>query len=88
MVSGRAVTHISEHQAWIYDGGEPLRELPRPSNGLLDPAPPRGAVLYTGINTGKVTMSVEVLDAPPPAVEADGWEEVVEVSIKAHEELT
>jgi Family of unknown function (DUF6461) len=44
-----------------------------------------GVVVRTGAAEGQVSVRVAVLTEPPPAVEDDGWEEIVEVSWTAAE---
>jgi hypothetical protein len=39
------------------------------------------SVIFTGIATGWVDVEVRLADAAPPAVDLDGWEEVVETSL-------
>lgn len=50
------------------------------SNGLCGAAVPGMLFLITGLHTGTVKLTVELLDAPPPL--GDEWEEAVEVSFR------
>ncbi|WP_116114453.1 hypothetical protein [Amycolatopsis ruanii] len=50
------------------------------SNGLCGAAVPGLLFLTTGLHTGNVEVTVEVLDAPPPV--GPDWEDVVEVSFR------
>ncbi|WP_344939494.1 hypothetical protein [Actinomadura miaoliensis] len=63
----------------------PTPPADRPANGLITPDPPWGAVIYTGIATGAVAVSVELRrQAPPPGAPSwDEWEEVAEVTVEA-----
>lgn len=49
-------------------------------NGLCGAAVPGLLFLITGLHTGNVALTVEVVDQPPPV--GDDWEEVVEVSLQ------
>lgn len=49
-------------------------------NGLCGAAVPGVLLLRTGLHTGKVQVTVELLAAPPPV--GDEWEEVVEASFR------
>lgn len=48
------------------------------TNGLCGAASPGTLFLLTGLHTGYVSFTLDVLDAPPPL--DDIWEEIVEVS--------
>jgi hypothetical protein len=48
------------------------------ANGLCGAAEPGKLFLVTGLHTGSVGFTVDVLDAPPPL--DDTWEEIVEVT--------
>lgn len=54
------------------------------SNGLVG-ANYGGAVVLTGINSGWVNVTVELLDAAPDSVDLDDWDEVVEVSVDSED---
>jgi hypothetical protein len=78
----RGVVHCDHHTLWLVDQGA---APPRPAiwlNGLV--AGQRGAALIaTGIHTGKVRVSVEVIQRPPAHPDTGGWDEVAEVSMEA-----
>ncbi|MGR4852106.1 hypothetical protein [Streptomyces sp. LARHCF252] len=80
MPDGRQV-FISEGLFGVLDHGEISTETADFSNGLVAPMD-RGAFILTGINTGHVRVETRVLETAPD-VEADDWEEVVEVSVHA-----
>lgn len=54
------------------------------ANGLVG-ANSNGAVVLTGINTGYVNVTVELLDTVPDSVDLDDWDEVVEVSVDSED---
>lgn len=70
----------------VRDYGGEDRPTPRlaAANGLLG-ADSSGAVVLTGVATGWVTVTLEVLDTEPGSIELDGWDEVSEVSIELEE---
>ncbi len=72
---------ISEGLFGVLDHGDISTETADFSNGLIAPMD-RGAFILTGINTGYVRVETRVLDTHPD-VEAEDWEEVVEVSVHA-----
>lgn len=75
---GRGVVHVSYHMFGLIDHDWPVPSLPS-INGLV--ATDVGATLiYTGIHSGAVTVSVEVRDAVPEQVDIDSWDDVVDVS--------
>ena len=78
----RGVVHSDHHTLWLVDeGAAPLRPAIW-HNGLV--AGQRGAALIaTGIHTGQVRVSVEVLESPPARADTDDWDEVAEVSMEA-----
>ncbi|MGC7099192.1 hypothetical protein ACPZ19_31340 [Amycolatopsis lurida] len=61
-------------------GGDMSATFAGQSNGLCGAGVPGMLFLITGLHTGQVGFSVEVLDEEPPL--ADSWEEVVEVSFR------
>jgi hypothetical protein len=81
VTSGRGLVHVTEHQFLVHDE----RVVP-PSglailNGLV--ATETGvAVIYTGISSGRVTVTAEAY-ASTPALNSAGWEEIVETSLAA-----
>ncbi|WIX76034.1 hypothetical protein QRX50_31750 [Amycolatopsis carbonis] len=60
-------------------------DLPAPrlarADGLVGTDFVNGAVVLTGIHTGPVTVTVQLLDTAPDSVDLDGWDEVGEVSV-------
>jgi hypothetical protein len=74
--------HVSYSQAYVLMGETEIPDFfdafRGQTNGLCGAAV-RGALwLVTGLHTGQVGFTVDVLDAPPPL--DDTWEEIVEVS--------
>lgn len=61
------------------DGVTPSAKELEESNGLIV-VTSGGAALVTGIDSGTVDVSVEEVNSEP-AVDLDGWEEIVDVSI-------
>ncbi|MFE4663779.1 hypothetical protein ACFRI7_02990 [Streptomyces sp. NPDC056716] len=51
------------------------------SNGLVFSLPGQ-AVICTGISTGWVNVSVQVRRQPPPRVDADAWDEIIDHSVE------
>jgi hypothetical protein len=60
--------------------GDLTEALGGQANGLCGAAVPGFLYLITGLHTGNVHLTVELLDAAPPV--GDGWEDVVEVSFR------
>ncbi|RMI28078.1 hypothetical protein EBN03_31690 [Nocardia stercoris] len=85
---GRLVDgQVDVHYGQIYvhsDPSSPGSELPESfagqSGGLCGAAVPGALLLMTGLHTGKVGFTVEVLDQAP-ALDPE-WEDVVEVSFR------
>ena len=78
----RGVVNVSHHLVLLVeDGYHPGAALPPAVTGLVDGGRDC-VVVHTGIHTGAVTVTVETLDAPPPAVDRN-WEEVAEVTLHA-----
>lgn len=76
------VVWLCYHQFAIVDGGGnlPSRRVQR-TNALVD-VYEDAAVISTGIHTGVVNVTTEARLTPPPSVELDAWDEVVEVSVE------
>ncbi|WP_116022272.1 hypothetical protein [Thermomonospora umbrina] len=55
------------------------------SNGLIDAQPGGVAIVFTGVHTGEVDVTLDVRDRPPPSADTDTWDDVVEVSLHAPE---
>jgi hypothetical protein len=73
--------HVHYGQAYVLPNAQGTSELPdcfqSQTNGLCGAAMSSQLFLITGLHTGQVRLSVDVLDAPPPLDQT--WEEVVEV---------
>lgn len=81
-----AAMHVSYGHFVITDWSSPGGTPPSlaASNGLVG-ANSNGAVVLTGINTGYVNVTVELLDTAPGSVDLDDWDEVVEVSVDSED---
>jgi hypothetical protein len=79
-----AVVHVSYHMFIVSEDGQtPTFEGDLGSNGLVFPSRTDGGLfVWTGIHSGVVTVTAELLATSPP-VEDAGWEEAVEVSLHA-----
>jgi hypothetical protein len=73
--------YVHYRQAYVLSNAQETSELPDcfkgQTNGLCGAAVSDTLFLITGLHTGHVHLSVDVLDAPPPLDQT--WEEVVEV---------
>jgi hypothetical protein len=78
----RAGAHVpvSDHRFALVEGEFP-EAADFSGNGLVAVVP-GGAVIRTGVAEGGVTVTLAVLEEPPPLQEP-GWDEVVEVSWRA-----
>jgi hypothetical protein len=74
---------VSYHQFLLVDAGHRPDPGSVSRNGLVAVAGPGAAVVYTGISSGAVAVSVEARTTPPAAVDTDGWDEIVEVGMAA-----
>ncbi|MEU3994056.1 hypothetical protein AB0F24_37985 [Streptomyces platensis] len=72
---------VNEGIFGVSDDAPVPMETVRWSNGLAAPMD-HGAWILTGINTGPVRVEAHCFDAAPP-VEATGWEEIVEISVRS-----
>jgi hypothetical protein len=75
--------HVHYGQAYVMDRGSDLSDMTEffrgQENGLCGAAVPGALFLITGLHTGQVGFTVDVVDAPPPL--EDMWEEIVEASL-------
>ncbi|WP_277410338.1 hypothetical protein [Streptomyces nigrescens] len=78
-----SVMFVNEGVFGVSDDAPAPMETVRWSNGLAAPMA-HGAWILTGINTGQVRVSAQRFDVAPP-IEATGWEEIVEVSVRSVE---
>lgn len=78
----RANIHMCYHTFYLADSGASPEPKFEPGNGLIL-VQPGVAVVYTGIHTGQVAVSVELWDGRPTELITDGWDEVVEVTMRA-----
>jgi hypothetical protein len=78
----RGVVHCDHHTLLLVDAGTAQVRPAVWHNGLV--AGQRGAALITtGIHTGQVRVSAEVLQSPPGQADTDDWDDVAEVSMQA-----
>jgi hypothetical protein len=82
LAAGSGPIDVTYHQFWLLDSGQRTRPT-NALNGLVGVAPPGAAMIWTGIHSGSVTLSVEARAAAPETVDVAGWDEVVEVSLAA-----
>src|SRR6266498_3515843 len=81
IAAAQGAVPVAYHTFWLADTGVNGPQLPlTPSNGLIV-AQPGIAVIFTGIHTGKVAVSIEVRNQAPQ-VTTSGWDEVVEVTME------
>lgn len=71
---------VDYHQFFIADGGEQPEVLQRSTNGLADPLE-YAVDVQTGVAAGVVAVAVQ-FHPMPPALQAEPWDEVVEVSVE------
>jgi hypothetical protein len=86
LTTARGIVHACYHQFLLADIGEnPQLPFSFPSNGLVltGRMQPGIAIIFTGVHTGKVAVSVEVYDTQPEQLNTADWEEVVEASMEA-----
>jgi hypothetical protein len=82
VAAAQGAVPVAYHTFWLADTGVNGPQLPlTPHNGLIV-GQPGIAVVFTGIHTGKVAVSVEVRNHAPE-VTTSGWDDVVEVSMEA-----
>lgn len=80
---GRGLLRVLYHLFYVVDDLEQPAVAPPVLNGLVG-ADGAGAAVCTGIHTEVVDVAVQVLDAPPSALDASAdWDEVAEVSVAA-----
>ena len=80
VVTSSGIIEASDHQFLLQDAeryGHPVNG----HNGLVELAPPGGAIIFTGVHSGPIAVSVEARRSAPDGVGVDGWDEVVEVSL-------
>jgi hypothetical protein len=70
-------------QRWALIEGSSLPEpAVEPGNGLVTVVP-GGIVVRTGVDDGTVSVDVQVMAGPPADIDANDWDEVVDVSHSA-----
>lgn len=84
VIVATGVVHVTYHQLGVIDAtpeGIYFPVVPAPATNRLVDVYEGAAVVSTGIHTGVVAVTTEVRPGPPPTVEVDEWDEVVEVSL-------
>lgn len=81
-VIAHEVVQVEHHMLALHDGrATAYPELP-PSNGLVGVT--QGMlIVFTGIAHGPVSLTVHARHLPPPALDQDAWDEIVDVSMTA-----
>jgi hypothetical protein len=74
---------VDYHQFWIQEPGRRRGPVSPEGNGLVVAAGPGSAMVLTGISTGRVEVEAEAMPGPPPLVDLDAWDEIVEISVSA-----
>jgi len=72
---------VESHQFWLRDPDRRPGLPSRTTNGLVAVTGPGAAIIFTGISSGRVSVSVEALTAAPAAVNLAEWDEVADVSL-------
>jgi hypothetical protein len=84
VVVATGVVRVSHHQLGVIDAspeGTYFPVVPAPRTNRLVAVYEGAAVVWTGIHSGVVAVTTEARPGPPPTVDVDGWDEVVEVSL-------
>ncbi|WP_125805547.1 hypothetical protein [Actinoplanes sp. ATCC 53533] len=81
-MDNRGDVPVSEHLFHLADTGINLRSPLDFTNGLAS-VHPGGIVVFTGISSGPVRVTVDARDSPPSTVDTEAWDDVVEVSVHA-----
>ncbi|XVV10824.1 hypothetical protein ACQP2X_39190 [Actinoplanes sp. CA-131856] len=77
-----AVVAVSDHNLGIFDDFQIPITTADWSTGLAV-AMSVGAMIYTGIDRGRVHVTVDLLDTAPEPVDTGSWDDIVEISITA-----
>jgi hypothetical protein len=72
--------NVVNHQFCVTEFGNDMGELPDDAPNGLIAANGTGCLILTGLHTGRVNVTVEPLQAAPPAL-AEPWDEIVEVTV-------
>ncbi|MEU0987823.1 hypothetical protein [Streptomyces sp. NPDC005953] len=80
MLSDWATVRVDDLSFGVLDNGEIPIETADWSTGLVAPIS-NGAVIRTGIHTGRSRVRVALLPSEPFSTDDDAWEEIVEVSV-------
>ncbi|TQJ23718.1 hypothetical protein FBZ33_4030 [Micromonospora sp. A202] len=82
MVNQRGAVPVTDHMFHLVDTGTVLGPPLTYDNGLSS-THPGGVVVFTGISSGFVQVTVDARDAPPATTDLVGWDDVVETSVHA-----
>lgn len=73
---------LSHHQLLVQDAAVTGSDYPYTAKNGLVVAQDNAAVIFTGVHTGPVEVTAQLFTTPPH-VEAEQWEEVVELSVRS-----
>ncbi|MEJ1936518.1 hypothetical protein WDZ92_40520 [Nostoc sp. NIES-2111] len=78
------IVYADYHLFWLLDRNLPegTGDYRPPANGLVAQTIPGAAFVQTGISSGAVDITVDVLSEEPSKDDAETWSEVVEVSVE------
>jgi hypothetical protein len=77
-----ATVRVADHLFGLVDRGAIAIDTADWSNGLVV-VMAAGALLYTGIHSGTVRVTADVLPGPPTEVDPGPWDDIVEASLYA-----
>jgi hypothetical protein len=83
IATGAGEMYVSYHIFYLLDTGARVSTTLGPTDGLILVPQPGAAVIFCGIHSGSVDLTVEARDGAPPSIDAAGWDEVTEVSLLA-----
>ncbi|WP_406358548.1 hypothetical protein [Streptomyces sp. NBC_00658] len=81
VAAAQSVVQVDYHTFHLADADAALPPF-IPTNGLAI-AQPGIVVVVTGASSGRVSVAVEVREAPPAELDANAWDEVVDVTLEA-----
>ncbi len=82
MVIEQGDVPVSDHMFYLVDAGTVLGPPLASGNGLAAVGQ-GGVAVFTGISSGFVRVTVDARKGPPPVLDTEAWDEVVEVSVHA-----
>jgi hypothetical protein len=81
IATGAGEMYVSYHLFYLLDTGARVSTTLGPTDGLILVPQPGAAVVFCGIHSGSVNLSVEARDGAPPSIDVADWDEVTEVSL-------